>query len=115
VTRLVFFFVLLLLTGMAITLWRSAVEAAIGTCGNGAVDRFEQCDDGNLNNGDGCSSLCQKEGDDFPVMLYTSSAPPPLPALEELPLLNKVTQHGITWRTWERTKTSHSLGRFDVE
>jgi len=56
------------------------------------VDKFEQCDDGNLNNGDGCSSLCQKEGDDFPVMVYTSNDPPPTPALEELPLLTTLAQ-----------------------
>jgi cysteine-rich repeat protein len=91
------FSILLGLTGMGLTLSGSAAEAAGGTCGNGVVDPFEQCDDGNLNNGDGCSSLCQKEGDDFPVILYTASAPPPTPALEELPLLNQITQHGITW------------------
>jgi len=27
-------------------------------CGNGVVDPGEQCDDGNLTNGDGCSALC---------------------------------------------------------
>jgi cysteine-rich repeat protein len=78
-------------------LMTTSVQASYGTCGNGIIERFEQCDDGNLNNGDGCSSLCQKEGDDFTVILYTSSAPPPTPALEDLPLLNKLTQHGITW------------------
>jgi cysteine-rich repeat protein len=89
--------VLLGVTGVVATLMGSAAEAAGGTCGNRVLDPFEQCDDGNLNNGDGCSSLCQKEGDDFPVILYTASAPPPTPALEELPLLSKITQHGITW------------------
>jgi cysteine-rich repeat protein len=28
------------------------------TCGNGALEGLEQCDDGNLANGDGCSSTC---------------------------------------------------------
>jgi len=28
------------------------------TCGNGAVEALEQCDDGNSNSGDGCSSTC---------------------------------------------------------
>ena len=74
----------------------SPVETAL-TCGNGVVDKFEQCDDGNLINGDGCSSLCQKEGDDFPVMVYTANDPPPTPALQDLPLLTQITQHGITW------------------
>jgi cysteine-rich repeat protein len=30
-------------------------------CGNGTVDGFEQCDDGNRDNDDGCSSICQYE------------------------------------------------------
>jgi cysteine-rich repeat protein len=31
-------------------------------CGNGEIDgAFEQCDDGNLEDGDGCSSICQLE------------------------------------------------------
>jgi cysteine-rich repeat protein len=97
VFRVIFFPILFGLTGMGFMLLGSPVEAAGGTCGNRVVDPFEQCDDGNLNNGDGCSSLCQKEGDDFPVILYTASAPPPTPALGELPLLSKISQHGITW------------------
>jgi len=88
---------LLLCAGMGSPLFPASVEAALGTCGNGIVERFEQCDDGKLQNGDGCSSLCQKEGDEFPVMFYTASDPPPTPALEELPLLDKITHHGITW------------------
>jgi cysteine-rich repeat protein len=86
-----------LLIGMASALLISPVKAALGTCGDGVVDKFEQCDDANLNNGDGCSSLCQKEGDDFPVKVYTSIDPPPTPLLEELPLLTRIVQHGITW------------------
>lgn len=31
-------------------------------CGNGIIEFGEQCDDGNTNNGDGCSSMCQLEG-----------------------------------------------------
>jgi cysteine-rich repeat protein len=88
---------LLCLAGLAGAPLMFPVEAVPGTCGNGVVDKFEQCDDGNLNNGDGCSSLCQKEGDGFQVMVYTSSDPPPTPALGELPLLTQITQHGITW------------------
>ncbi len=73
------------------------VAAAFGTCGNNVLEKFEQCDDGNLTNGDGCSSICQREGDDFPVVLYTSIDPPPTPAIEDLPLLSQITQQGITW------------------
>src|SRR5262249_11896292 len=30
-------------------------------CGNSAIEGNEQCDDGNINNGDGCDSLCKTE------------------------------------------------------
>jgi cysteine-rich repeat protein len=30
-------------------------------CGNGVVEPGEQCDDGNLTNGDGCSETCETE------------------------------------------------------
>lgn len=30
-------------------------------CGDGQVDIYEECDDGNKNGGDGCSSVCHKE------------------------------------------------------
>lgn len=32
------------------------------TCGNGAVEDSETCDDGNVISGDGCSTTCQTEG-----------------------------------------------------
>ena len=32
-----------------------------GTCGDGVIERDEQCDDGNTTNGDGCSRICQIE------------------------------------------------------
>jgi cysteine-rich repeat protein len=35
--------------------------AAAAVCGNGIVETGEQCDDGNTNNGDGCSSTCMFE------------------------------------------------------
>jgi len=31
------------------------------TCGNGTLDRGEDCDDGNITGGDGCSAACVKE------------------------------------------------------
>jgi cysteine-rich repeat protein len=86
----------------------SSVEAAPGTCGNGVLDKFEQCDDSNSTNGDGCSSLCQIEGDNFPVVIYTSEDPPPTPGLEELPLLSQISQQGITWTF----STPQRVGRF---
>lgn len=33
-------------------------------CGNGGVDAIEECDDGNLNNADGCNTLCQTPSGD---------------------------------------------------
>jgi cysteine-rich repeat protein len=30
-------------------------------CGNGSVDDAEECDDGNTNDGDGCSAMCLTE------------------------------------------------------
>lgn len=99
---------LLLLVGMGSALSISLVEAAPGTCGDGVLDNFEQCDDGNSTNGDGCSSLCQIEGDNFPVVVYTSNDPPPTPALEELPLLSQISQQGITWTF----STPQRVGRF---
>jgi cysteine-rich repeat protein len=75
----------------------SPAETFAATCGNGVVDKLEQCDDGNLENGDGCSSLCQKEGDNFQVMVYRATDPPPTPSVEELPLLVQISQQGVTW------------------
>jgi cysteine-rich repeat protein len=95
--RFLLVFLLLFSLVLASCFWIPSTEAAFETCGNGVIEIFEQCDDGNLNNGDGCSRLCQKEGDDFPVIVYTANDPPPTPALDDLPLLNTITQHGITW------------------
>jgi cysteine-rich repeat protein len=41
-------------------------------CGNGILDSSEQCDDGNLRNGDGCSRGCTLEGHN-PMMEMTLS------------------------------------------
>ncbi|HKZ49973.1 MAG TPA: DUF4215 domain-containing protein, partial [Candidatus Nanoarchaeia archaeon] len=45
------------------------------TCGDGSIGRAEQCDDGNLNNGDGCSSSCTSEfgAQQFQVSACTSA------------------------------------------
>ncbi len=40
-----------------------SLDMPISTCGNGKVDPGEQCDDGNMLSGDGCSRLCQIESD----------------------------------------------------
>ena len=38
-----------------------ASGACVDVCGNGALDRDEQCDDGNRITGDGCSRFCERE------------------------------------------------------
>ena len=38
-----------------------AGDCGVGVCGNGVKEGSEGCDDGNLNNGDGCSAGCQME------------------------------------------------------
>jgi len=40
--------------------WDGIEQCVIG-CGNGMVSRFEECDDGNAANGDGCSAACMIE------------------------------------------------------
>ncbi len=40
---------------------RSAVASPPSVCGNGIVEGYEQCDDGNSNPCDGCNSFCQPE------------------------------------------------------
>jgi cysteine-rich repeat protein len=40
-----------------------AVYATPPTCGNGALDGGEQCDDGDVVPGDGCNAACESEGD----------------------------------------------------
>ena len=37
------------------------VETCPSVCGNGALEPGEECDDGNLINGDGCNSNCSVE------------------------------------------------------
>lgn len=36
----------------------NVVEWAAGECGNGIIEGDEECDDGNLDDGDGCSAVC---------------------------------------------------------
>ena len=36
-------------------------QVAMSSCGNGSVEGFEACDDGDVMPGDGCSDICQQE------------------------------------------------------
>ncbi len=47
-------------------------NSGVVQCGNGLVEAGEQCDDGNLLSGDGCSDVCVTE-----VIPSTSTTPPP--------------------------------------
>lgn len=41
---------------------RCRIDCRLGTCGDQIIDTsYENCDDGNVRSGDGCSSLCQSE------------------------------------------------------
>ena len=59
--------------------WDFAVrEEIIGqepVCGNGIIETGEQCDDGNIANGDGCSSSCQTEDTNVTTTPGTGVAP----------------------------------------
>ena len=39
----------------------ASIDRPETTCGNGVLDGTEQCDDGNLESGDGCNRICQIE------------------------------------------------------
>ncbi|PNH11090.1 hypothetical protein TSOC_002101 [Tetrabaena socialis] len=54
-----------------------ALDPDCWRCGNGRKDPDEECDDGNVLNGDGCSSICKFQ--DFPPPSLSPSPPPPPP------------------------------------
>src|SRR5581483_9063723 len=39
----------------------ATTNVTVTLCGNGVINSGEECDDSNLNNGDGCSNLCKFE------------------------------------------------------
>lgn len=45
--------------------YRLAPSIDLEVCGNGVIEGGEQCDDGNLVDGDGCSATCQAELDEL--------------------------------------------------
>ncbi len=46
-------------------LWVEELEPTV--CGNDVLEQNEQCDDGNTNDNDGCSSVCRFEQEEPPV------------------------------------------------
>ncbi|EFJ49171.1 hypothetical protein VOLCADRAFT_90034 [Volvox carteri f. nagariensis] len=61
-------------------------------CGDFVVDPGEQCDDGNILDGDGCSATCQFQ--DFPPPPPVVFAPPPPPTNQ--PDVNYCSYDGVT-------------------
>jgi cysteine-rich repeat protein len=49
-------------TGLACVACALDSSGCMAKCGNGILEPNEACDDGNLTNGDGCSSMCTVEG-----------------------------------------------------
>jgi cysteine-rich repeat protein len=47
---------------LSMLVWMLSTPAWGLVCGDGILDPLEQCDDGNLTSGDGCSALCLFEG-----------------------------------------------------
>ena len=65
--RIEIMFFLLLVIGVLSAFLMSPVHGvAFGTCGDGVVDKFEQCDDGNMSNGDGCRASVKTRAMIFP-------------------------------------------------
>jgi cysteine-rich repeat protein len=54
-------------------------------CGNYIVETNEQCDDGNTQNGDGCSSACQIESAPTPTATSTPTSTPSTPTATSTP------------------------------
>jgi len=55
-------------------------------CGNGTIDPFEECDDGNTTSGDGCSSKCKNEvKPDVDTVTPDTTAPDEVVSDDEVP------------------------------
>ncbi|MFA7171076.1 MAG: DUF4215 domain-containing protein [Candidatus Paceibacterota bacterium] len=65
-------------------------------CGNGKVEKDEECDDGNNKNGDGCSCVCEKECGDIKQPLEITNEK-----------VNEVTEDTSEF-TWTTNKDSDS-------
>ncbi len=59
---------------LVLTINLAPTNPVIPVCGNGTKEGTEQCDDGNLANGDGCSSLCTTEQTTTPPAITTPPA-----------------------------------------
>lgn len=71
-------------------------KVQVPVCGNGKVEKGEECDDGNNNNGDGCTCECRKECTDVKNPLSITNEK-----------LNEVTEDTAEF-TWTTNKDSDS-------
>lgn len=58
--------------------YEESISWNITLCGDGILEGLEECDDGNVNNGDGCSSTCLNEVPPPWVLLRNATALSPL-------------------------------------
>ena len=65
-------------------------------CGGGSIGGNEQCDDGNLINGDGCSAICQLENPNYQLLLNYTKLDPGINLGVET---HKVSMSGLTHTT----------------
>lgn len=86
-----------------------------GSCGNGVLNPGETCDDGNTDNGDSCSAICQSEGvgsagaDEEIAAETTSTAPVIIPSNPKL-IISDVEPSAVVFGTSEVTITVSGTG-----
>ncbi len=78
-TSILIFFVLFFFSHAVFSATNVSINATVpAICGNGVQEGVEACDDGNTNNGDGCSSLCLAENNNVPPPPPPPVVPPPV-------------------------------------
>lgn len=70
------------------------IRVSSASCGDGKIEHLEQCDDGNTQNGDGCSNACQLEKIDCKAVEMSLS-----PSQGIAPLTTELRFKSITWFT----------------
>jgi len=81
-------------------------ECAESVCGNGVVEKEEQCDDGNANDQDSCSNTCQIKEESREINSGTIVIPAdPLKIFDEASVDIKPNAATVKWRT-NRLSTS---------
>lgn len=78
--------------------WIEQQEYTCAVCGNGIIENIEECDDGNNENGDGCSAICTNETKELPFRC--NNLRPMLKTCEEL---------GGVLLPWDRVRENPGL------